>query len=391
MEFFKSKFYIPGDSIVMNQVTCESIEQEKHNQLVRDMMMLHDASKSFAYSVLGRFCIQFPILTGYRLIHEVIEATWVEVTDLKYTRVRFSTKVEDGDFSDMYQRVFYHPRAELFVLLTKDVTTPDMNDYPPTSCLYSPYTVNQEVGFDMIIKDGSLVAWERPVVPEMTVLIQNNGRFSLRYCKLNPVSIDFDTMYPESFKEVSAKIVQKTNDETTAGLIILHGEPGTGKTNYLRWLTTQSKRRMVFIPPEMVTNLTSPEFVTFLMANRGLTLVVEDAESTLTPRMGSERSIVSTILNLTDGLLGDILQCQFICTFNTELTNIDSALLRPGRLLVRQEFRNLTTEESNKYLESVDSDERVTEPTSIAVLTNIKTMPTVSNASTKKTFGFNNN
>ena len=32
---------------------------------------------------------------------------------------------------------------------------------------------------------------------------------------------------------------------------------------------------------------------------------------------------MSTILNLTDGLLGDGLKLKFICTFNTDINQID--------------------------------------------------------------------
>ena len=46
-------------------------------------------------------------------------------------------------------------------------------------------------------------------------------------------------------------------------------------------------------------------------------------------------------MNITDGLLGDSLDLKFICTFNSPLSTIDSALLRKGRLKVIYEFKEL--------------------------------------------------
>ena len=50
---------------------------------------------------------------------------------------------------------------------------------------------------------------------------------------------------------------------------------------------------------------------------------------------------------MTDGLLNDMLKIQIICTFNVNLKKIDKALLRPGRLLARKEFKALPPLEAN--------------------------------------------
>lgn len=391
MEFFKSPYYIPAAELTPVEDVLLSDEEASHRKWLRNMVAIKSSGASFPYSVLEQYLIRFPILTNYRLSREVIVSTWEEVTDLKGTRARYTPPIKDGDLSVLYNKVYYHAESEFFAMITPPREDDTQSNHVLTLKLYSPIGVNQEEGINKLLKDKSLIEHTRENRPGLSVLVNTRTGLSLRYNKLQNVDIDFDTMYPSEFKDASKEIVKAVDDDSKAGLIILHGQPGTGKTNYLRWLTSQTERRIVFIPPEMVAQLTSPEFVTFLLENKGITFIVEDAESTLSPRMGSEKSIVSTILNLTDGLLGDVLQCQFICTFNTELTNIDPALLRPGRLLVRQEFRNLTVEESNKYLESVDSDVRVDKDKSLAELTNIKSPPTVSEDKPKRAFGFNSN
>jgi ATP-dependent 26S proteasome regulatory subunit len=50
---------------------------------------------------------------------------------------------------------------------------------------------------------------------------------------------------------------------------------------------------------------------------------------------------VSSILNLTDGMLGDFLGLQIICTINCRVSDIDQALLRPGRLIAHRKFERL--------------------------------------------------
>jgi SpoVK/Ycf46/Vps4 family AAA+-type ATPase len=77
---------------------------------------------------------------------------------------------------------------------------------------------------------------------------------------------------------------------------------------------------------------------------RDCILLIEDAEPLLESRDGSAdgRSTgISNLLNITDGILNDILGLMVIATFNIEISKIDSALLRPGRLLARKEFKKM--------------------------------------------------
>jgi ATP-dependent 26S proteasome regulatory subunit len=59
---------------------------------------------------------------------------------------------------------------------------------------------------------------------------------------------------------------------------------------------------------------------------------------------------MNTLLNLTDGIIGDSLNLHFICTFNTNVNNIDKALLRKGRLSYMYEFEPLTLEKTREWI-----------------------------------------
>ena len=104
----------------------------------------------------------------------------------------------------------------------------------------------------------------------------------------------------------------------------------------------------------MAESIVSPEFVPFLMENKDCVLIIEDAEKVIGDRQSSGSSVgVSNLLNLSDGILGDILNIHIIATFNMDKEKIDSALLRKGRLIAEHKFGKLTVDETNKLLKNL--------------------------------------
>lgn len=137
------------------------------------------------------------------------------------------------------------------------------------------------------------------------------------------------------------------------GLTVLTGAPGTGKTTLLRslaqWLA--GTHIFYFMPAARFATVESGEIVTFWAGeNRSSKLrkilILEDAESVLLRRGDDNREKVATLLNLTDGMLGDALGLHVVCTLNSELAELDPALLRPGRLVAHRDFELLTKEEA---------------------------------------------
>ena len=145
------------------------------------------------------------------------------------------------------------------------------------------------------------------------------------------------------------------------GLSILEGMPGTGKTSYLRHLmgTLKDSHRFYFIPPTSLGILTKPDFIGFWAkerqsyADRKLAVILEDADAALMTRASDNREQVSAILNLSDGMLGDFLRLQIICTINCRAAEIDQALLRPGRLLCHRVFERLDPEQATRLASSM--------------------------------------
>ena len=100
-------------------------------------------------------------------------------------------------------------------------------------------------------------------------------------------------------------------------------------------------------------------------------LVIEDAENLLASREKGNNSAIAMLLNITDGLLGESLGIQVICTFNCKLDNIDKALLRKGRLKALYEFKKLSVTKSRTLLEKIGiTDIFVEEPMTLADIFN---------------------
>jgi len=178
----------------------------------------------------------------------------------------------------------------------------------------------------------------------------DNGDLNTRPFQLKPSNVDLNLHYNDDFIEVHQVILDRLNIENDWGLILLHGLPGTGKTNYLRYLFSQTSKKVIFLPENLATKLSNAEMITFLLMNKNSILVIEDAENLVINRETGSSTIAS-LLNIADGLLSDCLSIQFVCTFNTDLSNIDKALLRKGRLIAKYYFGQL-----NQYKAQILSD-----------------------------------
>lgn len=187
--------------------------------------------------------------------------------------------------------------------------------------------------------------------------------------------INLDLNYGENFKKIHSIVVEKLNQPNGKGIILFHGDPGTGKTSYIKHLTSLIKEKdILFIPPSMAEMLSEPTIIPFLMDHKNSILIIEDAERVIADREGNGSPAgVSNILNLTDGILGDCLSIQIVATFNMKREKIDPALLRKGRLIAEHKFEKLSSENSNKLLRYLNKDFVVNEPTSLADIYNIDT------------------
>ncbi len=185
--------------------------------------------------------------------------------------------------------------------------------------------------------------------------------------------INIEMNYGTEFLKVHERIVTRLNNEHDKGIILFHGEPGTGKTSYIKYLTKLVEdKEILFIPPSMAESLSEPSIIPFLMDHKNSILIIEDAERVIGDREGNSSSMgVSNILNLTDGILGDCLGIQVIATFNMKREKIDSALLRKGRLIAEHKFDKLNTNDANNLIKHLGGTTQVSKPMTLADIYNI--------------------
>ena len=194
--------------------------------------------------------------------------------------------------------------------------------------------------------------------------------------------------YAKDLYPVHKQIVKKLS-KNKSGLCLLHGKPGTGKTSYIRYLTSVVDRTFILIPPNMVGHVSSPSFVSFMLGYPKAVLIIEDAENAVASRDKGNKDCggVAELLNLSDGLLGSALKCAVITTFNTDIRNIDTALLRKGRLICEHEFKKLSKDEANRLFKKLKKPEVAEGDMSLTDIFNYDEKLIV-NKEEKRTIGF---
>jgi hypothetical protein len=187
-----------------------------------------------------------------------------------------------------------------------------------------------------------------PKIPKFKVLVYQEGMFGTEDVNTGDFNaVDIAELYNNDFAEIDGIITESITTKQS-GIILLHGESGTGKTTYIKHLICKFKdKEFIFVQNDFVRDLLKPSFVSFLLQNKNAILIIEDAEKVVASRNNaSEDSVVSTILQLTDGLFSDFLNIKIICTFNTDIERIDKALLRKGRMIAKYNFKPLSAEKT---------------------------------------------
>ena len=199
-----------------------------------------------------------------------------------------------------------------------------------------------------------------------------NGRNGIdtQSMELTKQKLSIAENYNDEFENIHKTILKRLSKKNDKGLVLLQGKPGTGKTSYIRYLISKVRKKVIFLPPNLAGNITNPDLIAILIRNPNSILVIEDAENLITNREMDERSPVSALLNLSDGLLSDCLNIQIICSFNTAISKIDNALLRKGRLIAKYEFNELSVEKAQRLSFKLGYQSIITKPTTLTDIYN---------------------
>jgi hypothetical protein len=188
------------------------------------------------------------------------------------------------------------------------------------------------------------------------------------------------------------KVVKDLQAENPLGrLSIFDGCPGTGKTYLIRALLSDLPHlKFMILPSNMMSSLTGPDLLAALVdasdsnddnneaflkkldsgedvtsestkpgRKKPLILIIEDADSCLAARSSDNVSSISSALNLSDGIIGNLLDLRIVATTNIELDEIDPAIMRPGRLSQRIEVGKLDPKQAEDVYKRLGGKEEI--------------------------------
>jgi len=160
-----------------------------------------------------------------------------------------------------------------------------------------------------------------------------------------PLSVKpcFDSFYPWLKKPVAEYIDDYL--VSSASVLILIGPPGTGKTSFIKNLIQQSGGNAKVTYDEKV--MRSDGIFASFIDDQSRFMIMEDADAFLQARQDGN-TMMHRFLNVSDGLISTKDKKLVFSTNLPSTTDIDSALMRPGRCFDVLEFRPLTRKEAER-------------------------------------------
>jgi len=156
--------------------------------------------------------------------------------------------------------------------------------------------------------------------------------------------------YPWIKKDLTEYIDDYINSD--ASVIILIGPPGTGKTTFIKNLIHRSGADAKVAYDENVMN-GDGLFAGFIDDDSRF-LIMEDADNFLQSRKEGN-SMMHKFLNVSDGLISAADKKMVFSTNLPNRTDIDEALMRPGRCYDVLEFRPLTLDEAQAVIDETNT------------------------------------
>ena len=131
--------------------------------------------------------------------------------------------------------------------------------------------------------------------PEISLLVVSRNGIDTKSLTVSKPKLSIEDNYNSDFKEIHQTIIKRLSTKNDKGLVLLHGKPGTGKTSYIRYLISCIKKNVIFLPPNMASEITNPNLVSILIDNPNSIFVIEDAENIIMDRNKEGASPVSAL------------------------------------------------------------------------------------------------
>lgn len=213
-------------------------------------------------------------------------------------------------------------------------------------------------------------------------VVLENGRFQEKNLSLSCFEKPPCNFYP--YFDETPEQVWDSFSASKANVLLLIGEPGTGKSNFIRQMMEHRGYENV---PYLIDNellLLDPMLISYLQGQKEMQLMIaEDADNFVAKREDHNKSMVG-LLNMSSGIAAG--NTKIILSTNlSNINKVDAALVRPGRCFKILTFEKLTTEQATDIGAEMDIDIPYESDMTLAEVLN------GSNGlvDTKKSFGFN--
>jgi len=183
------------------------------------------------------------------------------------------------------------------------------------------------------------------------IVISSNGYSTIRK-RIDRVDVDTD-LYYEGLDYNKLKNSLKSDK---SGLVLLSSPPGSGKTFLIKKLNQDIKKDFIILDPSIIHDMGSPKMTNFLINNLdNKILILEDGENILKDRAMVNNNFASTLLNMSDGIIGDVLKSKILITYNNG-DHIDDAFKRSGRLLYHGQLQELPSSKVKAIAKKLDKN-----------------------------------
>ena len=150
----------------------------------------------------------------------------------------------------------------------------------------------------------------------------------------------YDSFYPSIPEGIDTLIDSYIESEDS--ILLLKGSPGTGKTNLIKYIAKYTKEHILITYNDAIKDMDL--LFSYFYDSPEKYLIIEDADTYIQSRQDGNTTM-KKLLNITDGLTANKNKKIIFSTNLPSLSQVDAALLRPGRCHRIIEIDKLTREQ----------------------------------------------